>query len=39
MTFGLVDVGYSLPKGQAVELIFFAPWVCEIAANEIRCAL
>jgi len=26
MTFGLVDVGYSLPKGQAGKLIFFAPW-------------
>ena len=26
MTFGLVDVGYSLPDGQAVKLIFFAPW-------------
>ena len=25
MTFGLVDVGYSLPEGQAVKLIFFAP--------------
>ena len=25
MTFGLVDVGYSLPFGQAVKLIFFAP--------------
>ena len=25
--FGLVDVGYSLPKGQAVKLIFFAPWL------------
>ena len=24
MTFGLVDVGYSL---QAVKLIFFAPWL------------
>ena len=24
MTFGLVDVGYSLPFGQAVKLIFFA---------------
>ena len=23
MTFGLVDVGHSLPKGQAVKLIFF----------------
>ena len=23
--FGLVDLGYSLPKGQAVKLIFFAP--------------
>ena len=27
MTFGLVDVGYSLPKGQAVKLIFFAPCI------------
>ena len=27
MTFGLVDVGYSLPEGQAVKLIFFAPWI------------
>jgi len=26
MTFGLVDVGYSLPEGQAVKLILFAPW-------------
>ena len=25
MTFRLVDVGYSLPFGQAVKLIFFAP--------------
>ena len=25
MTFGLVDVGYSLPEGQAVKWIFFAP--------------
>ena len=25
MTFGLADVGYSLPKGQAVKLNFFAP--------------
>ena len=25
MTFGLVDVDYSLPEGQAVKLIFFAP--------------
>ena len=25
MTFGLVGVGYSLPFGQAVKLIFFAP--------------
>ena len=25
MTFGLVDVGDSLPEGQAVKLIFFAP--------------
>jgi len=23
--FGLVDVGYSLPEGQVVKLIFFAP--------------
>ena len=27
MAFGLVDVRYSLPKEQAVKLIFFAPWV------------
>ena len=27
MTFGLVDVGYSLPEGQAVKLIFFAPCI------------
>ena len=26
MTFRLVDVGYSLSEGQAVKLIFFAPW-------------
>ena len=26
MTFGLVDVTYSLPEGQAVKLTFFAPW-------------
>ena len=25
MTFRLVDVGYSLPKGQVVKLIVFAP--------------
>ena len=25
VTFGLVDVGYSLPEGQVVKLIFFAP--------------
>ena len=30
MTFGLVDVGYSLPEGQAVKLIFFAPWSVKI---------
>ena len=30
MAFGLVDVGYSLPKGQAVKLIFFAPCECYI---------
>ena len=27
MTFGLVDVNYSLPKGQAGKLTFFAPCV------------
>ena len=32
MTFGLVDVGYSLPEGQAVKLIFFAP--CTLRENE-----
>jgi len=26
MTFRLVDVGYSLAKGQVVKLIFFALW-------------
>ena len=26
MTYGLVDVGYSLPEGQVVILIFFATW-------------
>ena len=25
MTFGTADVGYSLPEGQVVKLIFFAP--------------
>ena len=25
MTFGLVDIDYSLPEGQVVKLIFFAP--------------
>ena len=25
MTFGLVDVRYSLPEGQAVKLTFFSP--------------
>mgnify|MGYP000096736153 FL=1 len=25
MTSGLADVGYSLPEGQGVKLIFFAP--------------
>ena len=23
--FGLIDVGYSLPEGQVVKLIFYAP--------------
>ena len=27
MTFGLIDLGHRLPKGQVVKLIFFAPWV------------
>ena len=27
LTFGLVDVGYSLPERQVVKLIFFAPWL------------
>ena len=26
MTFGLIDVSYSLPEGQALKLTFFAPW-------------
>ena len=33
MTFGLVDVGYSLPEGQAVKLIFFAPWFLKKGTN------
>ena len=32
MTFGLVDVSYSLPLGQAVKLTFFAPWFSTIPA-------
>ena len=37
MTFRLVDVGYSLPEGQAVKLIFFAPWFCteSVACKEV----
>ena len=31
MTFGPVDVGCSLPSGQAVKLIFFAP--CGLASR------
>ena len=34
MTFGLVDVGYSLPEGQAVKLIFFAP--CSFTLSNVR---
>ena len=26
MTTGLVNVNFSLPKRQAVKMIFFAPW-------------
>ena len=26
MTSGLVNVSFSLPKWQAVKMIFFAPW-------------
>ena len=29
LIWGLVDVGYSLPKGQAVKLIFFTPCLVE----------
>ena len=28
MTFGLVNSSFSLPKWQAVKMIFFAPCVC-----------
>jgi len=34
MTSGLEDVGYSLPKGQAVKLIFFAPCCCSVTTIE-----
>ena len=27
MTSGLVNASFSLPERQAVEMIFFAPWV------------
>ena len=27
MTFGLADLGYSFPEGQAVKLIFFVPCI------------
>ena len=36
MTFGLVDVGYSLPEGQAVKLIFFAPCISRIIYIGVR---
>ena len=38
MTSGLVNVSFSLPKWQAVKMIFFAPWtmilskICECRA-------
>ena len=30
MTSGLVNASFSLPKGQAVKMIFFAPCGCEV---------
>ena len=37
MTFGLVDVSYSLPFGQAVKLTFFAPcWGNRFVLHQIR---
>ena len=29
MMFGLVNVSFSLPEGQAVKLTFFAPWYAQ----------
>ena len=39
MTFGLVDVSDSLPKGQAVKLIFFAPCIFVIGRHFHRDAV
>ena len=30
MMFGLVDVSFNLPEWQAVEMTFFAPWLCKV---------
>ena len=32
MTSGLVDSSFSLPFGQAVKMIFFAPWLLNLHA-------
>ena len=32
MTSGLVNASFSLPKWQAVKMIFFAPWTCKEAS-------
>ena len=33
MTSGLVIANFSLPKWQAVKIIFFAPWFCRYFAE------
>ena len=35
MTSGLVNASFSLPKWQAVKMIFFAPWVPSYMRNKL----
>ena len=37
MTFGLVTASFSLPEGQAVKMIFFAPCICLLASAFVLC--
>ena len=34
MMSGLVNASFSLPEWQAVKMIFFAPWMCEVLLLE-----